>query len=238
MLTIVKSERHQDQIIHADNIFEKKRITNAGIIWRCVIKTCKCQAISCLDYLYNLSSFTLTSDHNHQPQTLKATRKVYIETMRQKIISSNESPRNIAYSVIRGASRNIIEALGSFDTIYRYLRRYRENFINPRPYVNENLKLSEALCTTHTKESFYQYGIGNYKGLEVNADILIFFSNSMAQNLKNNSIWCVDGTFAVVPTPYMQLFTVSYIVDHHVFPCVFGILKNKKQNTYLSFFRI
>jgi hypothetical protein len=48
----------------------------------------------------------------------------------------------------------------------------------------------------------------------------------------------VDETFSAVPSPYRQLNTISFLVDHHVFPAVFGILKNKKEETNTYFFRI
>jgi hypothetical protein len=43
----------------------------------------------------------------------------------------------------------------------------------------------------------------------------------MISKLNNNDVWAIDGTFNVVPDPYMQLYTISYIRDHHVFPLFF-----------------
>lgn len=49
---------------------------------------------------------------------------------------------------------------------------------------------------------------------------------------------CVDGTFKVVPKPYYQLFTISFIKNTHVFPVVYCLLKNKLQTTYEDVFKI
>ena len=74
---------------------------------------------------------------------------------------------------------------------------------------------------------FFQYGDGNWRGLSENNDFLIFYSESMIRNLLSNDVWCVDGTFDVVPKPYFQLFTISYLNESHVFPAIFCILKTK-----------
>jgi hypothetical protein len=58
----------------------------------------------------------------------------------------------------------------------------------------------------------------------------------LAQKLVENRVWCVDGTFSVVPQPYMQLYTIGIIKNNHIFPCIFALFKNKKQKTYLKLY--
>jgi hypothetical protein len=48
----------------------------------------------------------------------------------------------------------------------------------------------------------------------------------------------VDGTFHVVPSPYFQLYTVSFIKDFHVYPVIFALLKNKTFRTYSKLFEL
>ncbi|KAF9764621.1 Protein FAR-RED IMPAIRED RESPONSE 1, partial [Nosema granulosis] len=45
------------------------------------------------------------------------------------------------------------------------------------------------------------------------------------------------ATFSVVPGLYRQLYTISYFREHHVFPCIFGLLKNKSFETYNFIFK-
>jgi hypothetical protein len=85
-------------------------------------------------------------------------------------------------------------------------------------------------------ELFFQYGIENYRGLTENENFLIFYSNSMISKLLIQKTWCIDGTFSVVPKPYYQILTISFIRHVHVFPVIFCILKNKFQNTYVELF--
>lgn len=58
----------------------------------------------------------------------------------------------------------------------------------------------------------------------------------MSLKLQENDIWCVDGTFDTIPSPYKQLYSLSVIKNHHVFPCIYVILKNKTEVTYLKMY--
>ncbi|KAF7685231.1 hypothetical protein CDIK_4020 [Cucumispora dikerogammari] len=82
---------------------------------------------------------------------------------------------------------------------------------------------------------FYQYGPGlhDYE----NDNILIFFTSSSVSDLLAKPCWCVDGTFKTTPIIFYQLFSISYIKNHHVFPCIFVLLSNKTQITYVKMWR-
>jgi hypothetical protein len=74
---------------------------------------------------------------------------------------------------------------------------------------------------THINEEFYQYGLSRYGALEANEDIVIFYYLTMIANLKIERLWSVDGTFSAVSAPFYQLYTISCVKNHHVFPVVF-----------------
>jgi hypothetical protein len=65
-----------------------------------------------------------------------------------------------------------------------------------------------------------------------------FFLDSMADLFRTNDVWCVDGTFCIVPKPYYQLYTVSFLNNNSVFPVIFGILKDKSEDTYNYFYEL
>lgn len=118
------------------------------------------------------------------------------------------------------------------------IRDVRLKYKNPSPYLFEELKLSYNFSHSCTGELFYRYGPGNYNNLEVCDNMLLFFSNSMINKLNENHVWAVDGTFQVVPRPFYQLFTISYLNNNHVFPVVFALLKNKTHETYSKIYQI
>ncbi|RVD92351.1 hypothetical protein TUBRATIS_11470 [Tubulinosema ratisbonensis] len=85
---------------------------------------------------------------------------------------------------------------------------------------------------------FYQHGQDNYNEYFIDENILIFYSLNMAKKLRVYRTWAVDGTFKVVPNPYYQLYTISFIENFHVFPVIFAVLKNKKRETYENLFTL
>lgn len=233
-MLLVKSQFGGDQII--DDELYRYRIKDKSsrvIRWICVIKTCTASARSSLDYSINLVSFNRYKDHNHVPNIDQAVRIPLISEMKEKIIATNDSPRNVAYSCIRGADINILRALGPFDLLCRVLRDFRLKYINPAPYENESLSLNSNLLKTHLGTDFFQYGPEKFRELARNDDVIVFYSDHAINRIRESNFLAVDGTtFSVVPEPYYQLYTITYIKDHHVFPCVFALLKSKNQETY------
>lgn len=199
---------------------------------------CTSAAISELLYNDNLASFVVERHHIHLPNHELAIRKPIIERIIQAIILTAESTRNVIYSTIRGISGGVIRAVGSFEHISRVLKHTREKYHNPTSYFSGALRLSEWLLKTHTDSRFYQYGPENYGVQDVKSVVILFYSYETLKNLRDDSLRGADGTFAVMSEPWRQLYTISYIGDHHVFPVVFSLLNNKSLDTYRSLFRI
>lgn len=158
--------------------------------------------------------------------------------MKDLIIKSCLNPREVVNLVLRGCNIELVDILGNQQHIYRMLRDYKLKSSNPRPLLYPEIGLCEILSKTHNGSQFYQYGPGFFRNFEEFENIIIFFSDEMYEKLRESEVWCIDGTFDVVSRPYFQLFTIGYIKDHHVLPCVFAILKDKTQNTYNNIFKI
>jgi hypothetical protein len=180
----------------------------------------------------NLDSFRITSEHENHLDADKILKTDLVDTVKAKMLSSNDSPRELVYISIRGSD---LWALLIY--FLRRLRDHRPKTINPEPYYNALLGLSLSLNMTHLGEEFFRYIPENYQDLEINDNVLLFFSDTMLHKPRENNVWA-DGTFSVVPDPYYQLYTVSYIKNNHLFPVIFAILKNKLSETYLALFRI
>lgn len=78
--------------------------------------------------------------------------------MKAHIIKTNDGPRSVISSTIRGSGLEIIRALGCFTLITRNLQAFRLNHLNPKPYTNITLKLSQNLKRTHESLPLYRYG--------------------------------------------------------------------------------
>ena len=190
------------------------------------------------NYAENINGFVVLSRHNHEQVFDEATKKEKLESMKRLIETTGGSVRATVSQALRGCNADIIGNVGNLECLYKILRNHRNSYINPPPYICEELKLSLKLCNTFRNEVFYQYGPGNFGRLIQNNDICIFYSQSMVAKLRENDLWCVDGTFKVVPRPYTQLYTISFIKSVHVFPVIYCVLKNKREETYNSLWKI
>ena len=68
--------------------------------------------------------------------------------------------------------------------------------------------------------------------------ILIFVTDTMLQRLPTVETLYMDGTFAVCPRIFYQLFTVNIILSGQQFPAVYALLPNKSRATYNRFFTL
>jgi hypothetical protein len=232
MIKLITTQKDRPLIIFNNFTFRLFKINRNCVIWRCCDKECTVRGKSSLNFCINLESFVATNEHNHNVDMNEIVKKEKVYEMKQLIEKTLCSPRYAINKTLSGSDIGTISAVGSIDCMSKKLRQYRSKLINPPPYLFPNLLLSKKLSETHSRFKFFQYGIDNYGTYQQSEDILLFFSSYQIENLKINKIWCVDGTFQVVPSPWYQLYTISYIINNRVFPAIFAILKNKKQKTY------
>ena len=232
MKKLIKSAKGCDLLVVDDFIFRIEKKGQNKVYWRCRVKTCRARGSTVLHYSEFLDSFDLIRGHNHVIDSVEVEKKIHVEEMKLLAEDSGSSVRSIVGLVLRGKSAATIKNTGKFENLSRIVRYHRNLHINPKPYIYPSLKLGVNLSSTHTASKFYQYGVDNYRNLSENSNFLIFYSEAMVSNMKSEKVWCVDGTFCVVPKPYFQLFTVSFLRQVHVFPVFFCILKNKKETTY------
>lgn len=236
MVSLVKSFKNKFLIIDNDYIFRLNHVNARTINWRCNEVGCNSTAISSSEIENNLGSFNVISIHNHVANRNTAIKAQKIYEMKVLVDQGFENPREIVHRILRGADAETILALGNFEVLYRTIRRYRASIKNPKPYLIQELQLGINLTITVTGQQFFQFGPENFRSREKTDEFIIFYSEVMVEKLKQHSVLAMDGTFEVVPKPYHQLFTISYIEEHHVFPVIFGILKDKRKETYSKFF--
>jgi hypothetical protein len=73
---------------------------------------------------------------------------------------------------------------------------------------------------------------------EGNERVFLFSTSKNMKLLSKHLSWMCDGTFAVLPLIFFQLYTVIVIVNNFPLPLAFGLLLNKKTKTYVSFFSL
>jgi hypothetical protein len=93
------------------------------------------------------------------------------------------------------------------------------------------------MTKTFRNTEFFQYGQSNYRGFSEYEELIILFADDIKNELYNNPIWCIDGTLGVSPSGFCQVYTIRIIRSHHVIHIVYGIFKNKREETYVYFLK-
>jgi hypothetical protein len=141
-------------------------------------------------------------------------------------------------SEVANSSRAVISNIRSTGQISQLINYRRNSITSARNIEIADLGLVSELLTTHRGTSFYQYGPSRYAILPVYSKVAIFFSQEIVDELRNHSIWCIDGTFSVSPSGYTQVFTISTLQNHYAIPIVYSVLKDKSRRTHDKFLEI
>ena len=147
----------------------------------------------------------------------------------------DKNPNQIISHALTGKRLSQIRATGTLDSCKKFINRARNNNIKPEDIFEQNLNIPEELTRTKRGFKFLQFSKLNCQGIEPKFNIVIFFSENHRNSLHEHKIWSIDGTFYVSPKPWLQLFTISYIEDHHVVPIIYGLLPSKSQRVYEFF---
>ena len=119
-------------------------------------------------------------------------------------------------------------------TIRRCIRRYRQNLgvPHPIPLVSSEMDIPEEFKLTTHGEQFLLFDNGKCSS----SRMLIFSTSTNLDLLHRSELWFADGTFKTVPEIFYQLYTIHAFSNGRVFPCVYALLSDKKEETYNTFF--
>ena len=70
----------------------------------------------------------------------------------------------------------------------------------------------------------------------MNGSAVIFFCDSMIENIRQAQSVAFDGTFWIVPSLFYQLFTIFIINGRHFSPAIFFLMTGKSQSLYQACF--
>ena len=96
----------------------------------------------------------------------------------------------------------------------------------------DDFEIPEKYLTTKKGDDFL-FEDGNVQQSEKR--FLIFGTKYNLQMLSGNKEWFVDGTFKSCPDNFYQIFTVHCLDNEITVPCIYALLPDKKQDTYVAF---
>jgi len=104
----------------------------------------------------------------------------------------------------------------------------------PNPKTMADIVIPDALKTTYSGRDF----ILRDGGVDQMGRILIFGTPESLKLLKESRFWYGDGTFAVSPELFYQMYTINIILKNKNLPLVYALLPNKEEKTYKRFLEL
>jgi hypothetical protein len=122
------------------------------------------------------------------------------------------------------------------DSMRRKVQKAK-NKVLVRPPIPQNFddleEIPEQFAMTSDGERFLLFNEEFEEGR-----IIIFASASGLIMLQRSETWSCDGTFSVVPAPFLQIYTLMAELNNKSYPCFFALLPNKRASTYSKMLEI
>ena len=162
--------------------------------------------------------------HSHVGDPILTKVREVQSVIRNKASTSHDTTRSVLAENLVGQNQDILQWLPKRTSLEDNIRSKRRagNPIDPNPQ-DLGFEIPEK----------YQDIVLHDTGVDDPERILVLGSRELLQVLENEDVWLGDGTFAVVPTVFFQLYTIHVKVGNNYPPCVYFLLPNIMQNTYV-----
>lgn len=223
--------------------YEKNKVCGENYYWRCELKKDKlygCNA-TIKTKLHEDNNdehilFSTKPSHNHEPESHRMSIATIKNEMKMVCSQSTKKTCNIVQDIIGNCDELEINYLPSVSAmkqcVYREKRKYNKQIEPLDVYFKVNtdlIKIYDELFLI--KDMKY----------DDTKRIMLFSTRSLIKNLSESSYWILDGTFKIVPTLFLQLYTIYGnipIHKHKTFPMVFALCTHKDKKSYDKLFEL
>ena len=161
--------------------------------------------------------------HNHDPIPSRVNRHTLRNEIKNTAINTENAPRRIIFSALNGVNQNVLNAVGSASALKQVINRERRASVDPNTITEPALQIDNEHMYTIRGARFYQFGPNFLRSISEKTKICLFYDNDLISIFKSMKIWSIDGTFDVCPNGWSQLYTISFIIDHHIYPFIYAL---------------
>ncbi len=176
-----------------------------------------------------------SSPRNHSANAARAGIAKVCSNLKVMAKNSNDEPIQLVQNVTAGTPRGIAPCLPSRDALRQIVKRVRREDLPPEPDNLNNFVVPAQFTTTINGDNFYKdFQMGEER-------ILLFVTDANIINLRNASVWIMDGTFKTVPTIFKQLYTIHAPInnrnDSKIVPLLYALMSSKSEELYRRLFK-
>ena len=185
--------------------------------------------------MINGNQVIVSMPHHHAPNPARNEVLKIKAAIKRRAETTLDETQAIIGGALRGVSNAVAAQLPSVKSLRRCTQRTRNvanNVAMAMPDTRSALPnpLPPQYTVTNGGDPFLRWDSGD------DDRILIFSSQDKLLALQNNNNWFMDGTFDSVPLIYSQIVTIHALVDEISIPCVYALLPNKMQATYIEYY--
>jgi hypothetical protein len=173
-----------------------------------------------------------TRPHNH----LSDPTMVKVRMVEKQIVTmAKEQPTLTTSHLLKEWAKATLSPAERSKAMLRHSMRRKvqraKNRVTERPPIPQTFdeldEIPAQYANTSDGERFLLYNEEFEEGR-----ILIFASAQGLIMLQRSETWSCDGTFSVVPAPFLQFYSFMAEMDNKSYPCFFALLPNKRSSTY------
>ena len=202
---------------------------NGQTYWRCKMF----QRFKCKAHLTTEGDRIVTNNeqgHTHEGNIATSLARKAVAEMKNKMGESSSTPAAVIGSISRRLDNHVLMALPKRSTLTRTLQRRRailadnENeVVLPQPPADTNFTVPPRFVDMILYDS----------GAEDEDRILILGCPELLDGLARAKLWLADGTFAVVPSIFFQLYSIHFELCPGNNPvAVYCLVRNKQRSSY------
>ena len=205
--TLLTTERNGAKLEFENFTYTKKRKNENTQIttWRCTDRRCKGTGKT----IEGSFEFLLTNPHYHEANPAKKELVEIEKAIENRAVQSLEPPRVVVQMSTNNSTGEAVAQMPNQRTMVRRIQRRRVVAHIPNPLSTSVLNVPDDLKTTIRGEPFYAFDSGK----ENPNRFIIFTTTQNLDELEFSAKWAVDGTFAVCPSLFYQLYTMHGIIE-------------------------
>ena len=182
--------------------YQKNKITNDKIHWRCWRKTCNVfLQTAVFDLEENDSDIQIlqVAEHNHADETEMITCSSVKQRMLEVVEANPSKPvRRVYDEVIQDAEEDVVP---EFNNVRSRLCRKRASLLPPIPQNIDEVVIQNEWAQTWRGLDFVSHQDNDW-------GVLVFGTDRNFANLSRCQVVYIDGTFKSCPRPYEQFVTI------------------------------
>ena len=242
MLSLIKTTRGGLKVIDEDSyLYIKHRETSEKSHWRCdnFKGGCKARLVTNLVKFGEIPKCLHRNEevHDHSSDIGKVKAKETMNKLKESLSEnrSYESTRSLIANTASNHTNDVRNHLPNTESIGRSIRKWRQKAIGSPaiPVGRTGFDIPESISKFENRTDFINYDSGPDDAHR----ILIMSSPATLKTLSDSRYMAVDATFRVCPDAWYQLASVHAVSANWSIPCLFALLPDKKQSTYVKLFK-